>query len=393
MSTRITTRHHTTHSVSIDDHVFETEFAPVDESCVLYHIQGDKAVIAYLVQDDTGMGNPMQEYDCQGTLYTRSPHWARDSRITDDDESLRRALCLDGSYGTPDWETKLTLNGETKELGEWAALQVYEDFELDEVPARLLLLHHRGYLDLYEDDYLELDNSPSDERLPQIKVRYQEALLADFEDPTGFSSDEVDKVVAALYKEHWRSIVPTHVIPISYSRGQETFIGPDRWDGDFDELPDGVWVGDNCEPTILPRGAKLGQVKGDDGRYTSEYEITLDGELVHTGTLGACKDAVEAIRPVTHDDEIAAYTKYAESVLDEYANWCNGYVYGCVVETYTLVDGEWQSDGDHDSCWGFIGDKYAERALREEYFDPAVKRLQDADPALNGDTPVNPATV
>jgi len=49
--------------------------------------------------------------------------------------------------------------------------------------------------------------------------------------------------------------------------------------------------------------------------------------------------------------------------LTEYASWCEGEVYGYVVERSTDDDGEvW---GEVTSCWGHIGQEWAEQAARE----------------------------
>lgn len=49
----------------------------------------------------------------------------------------------------------------------------------------------------------------------------------------------------------------------------------------------------------------------------------------------------------------------ANSLLDEYSDWCNGNVYGVVEERFTLDDaGEWIDDDD-DAMWGVIGDDAA----------------------------------
>jgi len=53
--------------------------------------------------------------------------------------------------------------------------------------------------------------------------------------------------------------------------------------------------------------------------------------------------------------------------LQEYSDWCNGNCWGWVIE----VDGE-----DRDSCWGYVGQEYAEERLKEELAEvvEAVKK-------------------
>jgi hypothetical protein len=64
--------------------------------------------------------------------------------------------------------------------------------------------------------------------------------------------------------------------------------------------------------------------------------------------------------------------EYCQSFLDDYNNILSGAVYGCVVEWF-------DEDGkaiDNDACWGFVGDKYAEEALKSVFFEPKCKELQ-----------------
>lgn len=65
--------------------------------------------------------------------------------------------------------------------------------------------------------------------------------------------------------------------------------------------------------------------------------------------------------------EVAA--KYAESCLKEYEEWCNGEVFGCVVEVFD-TQGKQISE---ESCWGFIGWEWAKAALKDDLFDPVVR--------------------
>lgn len=75
----------------------------------------------------------------------------------------------------------------------------------------------------------------------------------------------------------------------------------------------------------------------------------------------------------TYAEKLAVADKYAQSCLDEYTNWCNGEVFGCVVQIHE-EDGEMVNE---DSCWGFIGYEHAEEALKEEFFEPTRRRVQE----------------
>lgn len=63
--------------------------------------------------------------------------------------------------------------------------------------------------------------------------------------------------------------------------------------------------------------------------------------------------------------------EYAQQFLDTFNEINSGQVFGVVVQTY-------EEDGTEinmDSCWGFVGSKSAEEALRDDYFKPECERL------------------
>ena len=90
-------------------------------------------------------------------------------------------------------------------------------------------------------------------------------------------------------------------------------------------------------------------------------------------------------------DELKAGRKTREAViedsnaiLDSYSSWCNGDVYGTVVETYEYepVSRTFKLSTE-DSCWGHIGKKWADEAL-EELLPPAPEGPEaevSSDPA------------
>ena len=59
---------------------------------------------------------------------------------------------------------------------------------------------------------------------------------------------------------------------------------------------------------------------------------------------------------------------YCDSTMEQFSDWVNGNIYGVVVERFTRpdADSEWESDGDEDACWHYIGTEHAEQSLKEE---------------------------
>lgn len=66
--------------------------------------------------------------------------------------------------------------------------------------------------------------------------------------------------------------------------------------------------------------------------------------------------------------------EYATGALQEFSEWCNGEVYGVVVETLTFdrETGEVIDESD-DACWEHIGSKWAKEALKEAMPEPRTE--------------------
>jgi hypothetical protein len=63
--------------------------------------------------------------------------------------------------------------------------------------------------------------------------------------------------------------------------------------------------------------------------------------------------------------------KYCDSVMEEFTNWCNGWIYGVCVETFERSGDEWVQV-DEDSCYGYLGYDYA-ISVRDEELAGAMK--------------------
>ena len=126
-----------------------------------------------------------------------------------------------------------------------------------------------------------------------------------------------------LYKDHFDQIA-RWAVPVDYrdfgSSGTQIRISD--WKGDTSNVPNAVWLAD------------------DDARANLEF----DGKV-----------------PTRAEVE-----EYCKGVLEEYEKWCNGEVYGVVVETFEENNGYWtKTDNRDNECWGHIGYGYAKEALAE----------------------------
>jgi len=100
-------------------------------------------------------------------------------------------------------------------------------------------------------------------------------------------------------------------------------------------------------------------------RTTSSQFRMQDSAGWDWGTVGAIvaleEDVMKSFNVQEITDEIKEKTiRILQGEVEEYDHYLTGEVYGIVEEKYD----ENFEQIDHDSCWGFIGHKYAEEALK-----------------------------
>jgi hypothetical protein len=153
-----------------------------------------------------------------------------------------------------------------------------------------------------------------------------------------------------------------------------------------------VWVADEGaieNITPFPEGVLLKQVEvwPDPSVYAVVDSSSSTEVELFRGGWSKARRWVKDNLPAPDDADLRQAAKaYAEAVCGEYAKWCSGEVYGCIVQTFNLAteseDGgepQWvPGDPDRgDQVWGFIGHEYALEALKSEFFDPTVKTLKE----------------
>jgi hypothetical protein len=62
--------------------------------------------------------------------------------------------------------------------------------------------------------------------------------------------------------------------------------------------------------------------------------------------------------------------KYADAVLQEYTDWCNGNVFGVIIVTLTLDDNGLAIAEESEETWCHIGDEWAKEALLDSMPEP-----------------------
>lgn len=354
------TRHRTTHIVDVDGVEVELPVGPALDHLET-HIQrvGDKLIIGYLVQDDDCQ-NPLKDSDCEGTLYTSD-----EGVITDDKGAVLRALGLTslGSRFYP-YERDLDHDGVfdlAKKLlrgccctpggDDWEDFLAYclDTFEKEDHQADTTFVE-----DVFDN---HIDFGPYGDVLPGwLDARW-----------TAMQEEAWDQ----LYEQG--KIGDYLAVPVRYCDNNH---GPGTTSIDTCSIDDAnaVWVPDdgaiqNIEASCYPNGVSVEWNSGDTVGNPQLAVVTFNGVRVYASTRW--DDAHKFVRkhysePGIFDLQKAA-KKYAEGVLNEYQEWCNGNCFGYVVAVYTNVGTEeepvWAMDEDYDSCWGFIGDEWAEEEL------------------------------
>lgn len=355
------------HYITLDsgDEV-EVMFEPCDWMDIHVEQVGSNLVVAYNVLDSDPM-NPMENGDCNGDIYTKSTCYGG-GVITDNDSEFYSALCID-SYGGVDRDLKCKIEGVTMTLAEHAA--------------DLFLRMEGGYdLTIEWCDYIGYEHDDEDENLA---ILLHDKIWADLE-CGDFKYEEIDKLIVELFKQNWREIVGPYVVPLSHfsERGSTSFSVTD-WDGDPDDLPDGVWVAcrcaiENIDASPLPHGVEVVYDYGMKGwNATGKPSWKVTGPNGIDQRFEDHKAAFEFAHTLGEGDIAWQARCYAKGIVEEYAEWCSGNVYGCIVETFENVgtedEPEWEQ-AEEEACWGFIGSEHAEQALIDEFFKPALAGLQ-----------------
>lgn len=329
----LTTRTRSFLSLTCDDGTnldVELSQGACDKDDVLAQVVGDTLVVAYLVHDDNAP-NPLEDGTAQGTFITR------DAVTTDDRDRFMAHLGL-ADEDDPEIDTGFELNGQRVTLRELAA-QMYASVLPDHGPRA---------------------ESPAD----------------------------IEVLAHSLYSEHWQAIVGPFVVPAYYhgERGR-VICRATSWDGDPDELPDGLWVADEgaqhaIRQSALPDGCEIAWEHSGAVGQGPQRSLAV---LRHRGEFVAPFDsrglAVAAARerygePTPGDLARAAFT-YADTELRTYARWAEGDVYGYVVEVFARRGDAWAQVAE-DAVGGLVGHAHARQTLQDDFFHPHVERLQQA---------------
>lgn len=372
---RVKTHRHVTHSVDYEDQELELDFAPCGDDILIERV-GDKLVVAYLVQDSDPC-NPMEDFDAQGNFYTMPSRYGGGS-ITDDASEIYSALGVSG-YGEVDIDDVFYCDPYI----DWKGVQ-QKAHSLRDIAAREFLDKFGQDVDLISQalEGLGLELAEG-ETLDQAFQTHKNEIWGDLEDSNGVFCEEVEGRAIEMYPEYWQKIAGPFTVPCNYCSNNHgpgtTSLSTTTWDGDPDDLPNAIWVADkNAIDNITPYPAGVG-MKQVTPYPDAAYGVFKEDVEVFRGTWEECKLHIKFSFPAPNEEDLRrAAVKYADGLCKEYASWCNGEVFGCVTQVFDLTDdGEWEDNGESDSCWGHIGYEYAQETLKSEYFEGVIKNLKE----------------
>lgn len=328
---------------------------------------GDRIVVGYL-SDDSDCGNPMEDWDGQGKLF--SAH-----RWSNTHSEMQAALALDSDWSrdlglVDDHKPRLRLAWIEKAMDS-AAFQVWAE---DTAGARASLspaYYKRRARKLWD----ETDG----------EYNYRETSVQDFE----CFEDARDHVWEELRSEGLIGDKDVVSLDCYEHGGQSWSVSGEGMQCRFDTANGGgVWVPDDSARAEVDRRAKVyafGVIE-KNGSWTR-----ASGKLRFTAVLD---DAFGALRSEEFAEWHEAFAwleskskrlrlarrqadramqdrrgrgraarEIAREALGEYNTWLSGNCYGIVAATFTNVAGtgeepEWEFV-ESDECWGFIGDDYA----------------------------------
>lgn len=311
----------TVYTETLDDGPeIEFEFEPI-ESTLLQAKVGDKFIVAYLVQDDGGGMNPLTDCDGNGTLVTYN------LGVITDDNSCASNLGLE-EFGSRGGRYPPVYDLDSKGVYELAVEMVKKGLTEDEEFIDWCRNEMEPETELEAFDYITFVNACF-EKLNWHSYKGVPAWLDDRVEAAGHAAWE------QLYAEG--KIGEYLAVPVDYCVNNHGPGTTSIYTTTIDKA-NAVWI-------------------------PGEFEIS---NMNFTGCT-------------TYLEKLAVADKYAQSCLDEYCKWCNGEVYGCVVEVFD-EQGKKTDDRDNE-CWSFIGWEWAEQALLNEFFDPACKRNQPEEVA------------
>jgi hypothetical protein len=350
---RVTTTTYSRTTASADEGEFNLDYEPASE--VELKIVGDRAVVGYLVYDPD-CENPMTSNDCMGEFITED---------TRNDSPWGHLGLLEKPY-----------RGE-----------IQRDLECDGVQEEALriLLNTLGedtdFIDFCDEQYERADGEKENNILFAESCLSQIDFQYDYNVPAWLEAKYEVACEDAWDKLYEQGKIGTFLaVPFYESIGGS---GPASAYPCSIEDCNAVWIPtkddiDNIKAQVWPAGVEIKYVVENK---INQATVLVNGKIAfQSASWPEAQAWVDANFPApNHSDLYNAAVRYAKGCLDQYVTWCNGECYGTVVQCFSRNGDEWEEDGPaSDSCWGFIGDEYAEEEMKSVFNYQAKHFLKEA---------------
>lgn len=307
------TRTRSVTTIEVDDNEVELEYTPEYYEPTISQPTPTTLVVGYLMHDEDAE-NPMTSCDCEGKLYTAPGNYGG-GYITDDARAASYLGLAEFGGSRDDPEYDLEAGGVDDRVAEKLMTIIKGNPAMNAWMVASIMETGAPFLRVMADlvDEMQGYRNTNYDWDSELDIELL-ALLPDYE---------------TLAKTAWEEL---------YNEGKI---------GEYLAVPV-YWCGSNHGPGT----ASAGTTSLDDANAV----WVPDACAIDNMNFKDC---------VTYLEKLAVADKYASGVLDQYTTWANGECYGVVVESFKLV-GDRYEQVNSDACWGYIGYKWAEQALKEQ---------------------------
>lgn len=320
---------------------------------------GNKIVVGYIV-DDSDAENPLENMDGEGSIYTAHRHGS----------TLRKFFEAIGRdrNGDLDYDSLLEHPEAFKAL--WTDVAANES-------------EFRGWL-LEQTTFVDAGDKPEAVYKREAEKLWDRtggcnaiaAAIYDF----GFTSKVEDQLYRKLVADGKIGDPDAVLLDVYEHSGVVYSVSGTGMQCQFDTSNGGaVWVPEEFAREEVTRRAVVyrhGMIQSSTLGSHKVWTFQLDGEEKATGTFSSWGECFEAaskrVEGIDGGDERLgrrrAAAELAQSACKLYTDYCNGSVYGVVVETHRVSEGSDESEVvDVESVYGFYGIEAAEEELKTQF--------------------------
>jgi len=336
---------------------------------------GNKIVLAYVV-DDPEPQNPLETMDGEGRIYVASH--GREAQA-----EIREALAIN-EFGDPDFELLQDFPEEFKdrwvqravkdtEFQEWCFKQPM----LEQEPGETDEAFYRSVANTYWDEWGGCTSPNSEVFDWDFTAAVERALFEELRD-TGKIGDP-DAVLLDIYEHSG----------VRYSVSGTGMQDP--WDT---TRGGAVWIPDDCAREEISRRAEVyqfGSIEGVVRDGKKQWTMVFDedeSEDIRFESWHECFETAQAWVAERTDGNKAlgrrrAAADIAEGACELYTDFCNGSVFGVVVEVHEFENGDDEATCvEMDEVYGHYGFTHAEEVVKESFEAMVAKLKSEAEQSI-----------